>query len=94
MGWLEDDLAAIEVCGFGLEGHFTLPDEAWWDDFYTPMEARIGELRGKYSDDAEASAILDQLAGEPEMHRRYSEFYAYEFFVVRRPLSRQGTPGA
>jgi len=25
-----------------------------------------------------------QLAHEPEMHRRYSDYYAYEFFVTRR----------
>jgi hypothetical protein len=24
---------------------------------------------------------------EPEMHRRYSDFHAYEFFVARRPPS-------
>ena len=87
MGWLEDDVAAILDRGFELVGHFTLPDEAWWDDFYTPMEARIAELRDKYANDAEALAILDQLAREPELHRRFSEFYAYEFFVARRPIS-------
>lgn len=86
MGWLADDVAAIQDCGFDLVGHFTLPDEAWWDDFYTPMEARIAELRGKYANDDEASAILDRLAEEPQMHRRFSDFYAYEFFVVRRPF--------
>ncbi len=86
MGWVDDDVAAIRECGFDLVGHFTLPDEAWWDDFYTPMETRIAEVRGKYSDDVEATAILDQLAEEPRMHRRYSDFYAYEFFVVRRLL--------
>jgi SAM-dependent methyltransferase len=88
MGWLDDDVAAIRECGFELVGHFTLPDEAWWDDFYTPMETRIAELRGKYAGDVEASAILDQLAEEPEMHRRYSDFYAYEFFVARRALGQ------
>jgi SAM-dependent methyltransferase len=88
MGGVGDVLAAIEDCGFDLSGHFTLPDEAWWDDFYTPMEARIGDLRGKYTGDIEASAILDQLAEEPQMHRGYSNFYAYEFFVARRPLAR------
>ncbi|WP_290649846.1 class I SAM-dependent methyltransferase [Aquisalimonas sp.] len=86
MGWLEDDVAAIRDCGLELVAHFTLPNEAWWEDFYTPMEARIAELRVKYADDAEAAAILEQLAEEPEMHRRYSDFYAYEFFVARRPL--------
>jgi len=87
MGWPDDDVAAIRDCGFEVVGHFTLPDEAWWDDFYTPMENRITELRGKYGDDVEALAILDQLAEEPEMHRRHSDFYAYEFFVARRPVA-------
>lgn len=83
MGRVPDILAAIERSGFSLIGHFTLPDEAWWDDFYTPMEIRIGELRGKYEYDEEALAVLDRLAQEPAMHRRYSDYYAYEFFVVR-----------
>ena len=84
MGWLNDDLAAIQESGFDLVDHFTLLDEAWWVDSYTPMEARIAELRGKYAEDPEALAVLDQLADEPEMHRRYSDCYAYEFFVARR----------
>ena len=83
MGRVPDVLAAIENSGFSLIGHFTLPDEAWWDDFYTPMEIRIEELRGKYRADDEALAVLDQLAQEPEMHRRHSGYYAYEFFVAR-----------
>lgn len=84
MGRVPDVLAAIERIGFSLIGHFTLPDKAWWDGFYTPMEIRIEELRGKYSADAEALTVLDQLAQEPEMRRRHSGYYAYEFFVARR----------
>lgn len=83
MGRIPDVLAAIERIGFSLIGHFTLPDEAWWEDFYTPMETRIQELRGKYRADDEALSVLDQLAQEPEMHRRYSDYYAYAFFVAR-----------
>ena len=89
MGWLEDDVAAIQASGFELVGHFALPDEVWWSNFYTPMEARIAELRGKYAGDIEALGILEQLSEEPEMHRRHSEFYAYEFFVARRPALRK-----
>jgi SAM-dependent methyltransferase len=84
MGRVPDILAAIERGGFSLKGRFTLPDEAWWDDFYAPMERRIEELRVKYAADTEALAVLDQLAQEPEMHRRHSDCYAYEFFVARR----------
>jgi SAM-dependent methyltransferase len=84
MGAVADVVGAIRAGGFELVGHFTLPDEAWWEDFYTPMERRIAELRGQYARDPEALAILEQLAAEPELHRCHAEFYAYEFFVARR----------
>lgn len=84
MGKIADVLATINRSWFSMNGHFTLPDEAWWDDFYTPMEIRIEELRGKYKDDDKVLAVLDQLAQEPAMHRRHSDYYAYEFFVLRR----------
>ncbi len=84
MGRISDALTTIERSGFSLIGHFTLPDAAWWDDFYGPMETRIEELRGKYADDYEALTVLDQLAQEPEMHRKHSDCFAYECFVARR----------
>ena len=84
MGSARDVLTKIEASDFSLVDHFTLSYEDWWDDFYTPMERRIEELRGKHAGDAEALGVLDQLAHEPEMHRRYLDYYAYEFFAVRR----------
>ncbi|MDO8836509.1 MAG: class I SAM-dependent methyltransferase [Vicinamibacterales bacterium] len=84
MGPSEAVIATVTRNGLDLRGHFTLPDQAWWDEFYTPMERRIAELRVKYADDTEAIAVLDQLAQEPEMHRRNADCYAYEFFVARR----------
>ncbi|MBN2195100.1 MAG: hypothetical protein JW751_19945, partial [Polyangiaceae bacterium] len=90
MGRVPDVLAAMDNSGFALVGHFTLTDEAWWDDFYSPMERRIESLRGNYAGDVEALAVLNQLAQEPEMHRRHSDCYAYEFFVGRRAMGGGG----
>lgn len=84
MGRVPAVLAAIARRGFSLIDHFSLPDAAWWDDFYTPMQQHIEDLRSRYADDGEALAVLDQLAQEPAMHRRHADYYAYEFFVVRR----------
>ena len=83
MGWTPDILAAIERYGFEALGHFTLPDEAWWVDFYTPMQRRVEQLRCTYAADREALSVLDQIEQEPELHRKHSDYYAYEFFVAR-----------
>jgi len=84
MGRATDVVAVIGRCELDLLGHFTLPDEAWWDEFYTPMLRRVAALRIKYAADGEALAVLDQLGAEPEFYRRHSESYGYEFFVARR----------
>ena len=84
MGTARDVLAKIKASDFSLVDHFTLPYEDWWDDFYTPMKRRIEDLRRKYAGEAEAMAALEEIAREPEMHRRHSDYYGYEFFVVRK----------
>lgn len=83
MGRVEGLLALISRSRFELLGHFTLPDEAWWQDFYTPMENRVAALRRQYGDDADALDILATIGREPEMHRLHSDCYAYEYFVCR-----------
>lgn len=84
MGRIRDVLEAIEKCRFSLIGRFTLPNEAWWDDFYAPMQRRIENLRAKYAGDHEALGVLDRLGREPDLHRLHSRYYAYEFFVASR----------
>jgi len=84
MGGIDDVLSLIEVSAFSLVDHFDLPDEAWWDDFYSPLERSIEALRTKYAGDAEALSILDEIAREPQMHRRSGHHYGYTFFIARR----------
>lgn len=84
MGRVETVIAAISAGGFAYRGGFTLPDEAWWDDFYTPMEQRIADLRRRYAGDDAALAVLDEVAREPALHRQYGDYYAYQYFVARR----------
>lgn len=85
MGSIEDVRTIVnDHGGFSVCEHFSLPNEAWWDDFYGPMERRIATLREDYANDEEALAILEQQAREPELHRRFGDQYGYEFFVLRR----------
>ena len=81
---VDDNRQLIGENGYELLGHFTLPDRMWWDQYYTPMRKRIPELRRKYVDSPEALALLDENEIEMALHKKYSKWYGYEFFVCRR----------
>ena len=51
---IEENLKIIEKCGYKLLGYFALPEDAWWDFYYTPLEKRLKKLEVKYKDDPKA----------------------------------------
>jgi SAM-dependent methyltransferase len=55
---IESNLDIISECGYEVAGHFTLPESAWWDHYYTPLEKRLAELRSVYAANREARDIL------------------------------------
>lgn len=81
---IEENLRLVPEAGYELLDHFVLPDADWWDDYYTPMEKRITLLREQYAGDQEAIELLDASELEMDIHRRYSAWYGYVFYLARR----------
>ena len=83
------DIASIQAvfrdCGYELVGQFTLPETAWWDDYYTPLRNKLPELRTKYEGDEMGEAIVNTTAREIEIRQQFGESYGYEFFIARKP---------
>ena len=75
----------IQKSGYELIDTFTLPESAWWDGYYGPMEKRISELREKHSEEPAALETLDQEQKEIDLFRNHPNEYGYVFFVMRRP---------
>lgn len=84
MGTIENTKKIIEETGYKLLGHFTIPDSAWWDDYYTPQETRLKTLREKYRNEPDNLAHIEETQGEIDMHRQYGQYYGYVFFVVQK----------
>ncbi len=82
MKHVEENIAILQEAGYSHVGHFTLPESAWWDDYYTPVEHRIAALRKQYQDDAEALAILDEEQREIDLYRKFSPSYGYVFYIM------------
>jgi ubiquinone/menaquinone biosynthesis C-methylase UbiE len=81
---VETTAATIRASGYEPRGHFTLPDAAWWEDYSTPLEAKLPSLDEKYASNGNARRILDTAKREIDMRRRFGTWYGYAFFVGRR----------
>ena len=79
----EENLEIIRGAGYRNVGHFVLPAESWWKNYYTPLEARIVLLREKYQGNVEATQQLDEAQREIDLYRQYADWYGYVFYVMQ-----------
>ncbi len=84
MGSVAECAALVGRSGYELLGEFVLPPEAWWDDYYRPMSARLGEVELSCRGDPVAMEVVDACHREIDSYRRYADWYGYAFFVARR----------
>jgi SAM-dependent methyltransferase len=76
-------LGAIADCGYETVGQFTLPPSSWWDDYYRPLQRNVVEFRERHRGESDARELASRVQREIDVWHAYSEFYSYEFFVMR-----------
>ncbi|MFA5416086.1 MAG: class I SAM-dependent methyltransferase [Methanoregula sp.] len=72
-----------ETAGYSWITSFPLPAFAWWDDYYTPIIARLLALEKKYRNHAEAQEILAGMKREIRIFREYPDEYGYQFILLK-----------
>ena len=77
-------IGTISAHGYELVGHFTLPENVWWIEYFCPLEERIRVLREKHAGDPGALAVLDREEREIEMFKKYPGWYGSAFFVMQK----------
>ena len=76
-------LAQISGCGYDLLGHFTVPEDTWWTEYYGPLEKRIDEMRRQHSNEPKALLELDKEQREIELFKVNPRRYSSVFFVMQ-----------
>ncbi len=79
-----ENIEMIEQSGYKVLTHFNLPESAWLDNYYTPMEQELPSLISQHADNASAQAIFRGFADEISHYRKYSQYYGYAFFVMHK----------
>ena len=81
---IDDNLKIIKKCGYKILGHFPLPEDAWWEFYYNPLQKRLEKLKIKYKDNQKA---LDMIKGEYKeinLFKKYNKWYGSVFFVMQK----------
>ncbi len=63
---------------------FTLPESAWWDEYYTPQLALLSKLERRNPKDPVLVGLIAGVRAEIELYRRHSAAYGYVFYLLRR----------
>jgi SAM-dependent methyltransferase len=79
-----ENIITIKKEGFNLISNFTLPESAWLDNYYLPMEKELPRLINKYQGNEVALAVFEGFRNEVDFYRKYSNYYGYEFFVMQK----------
>jgi ubiquinone/menaquinone biosynthesis C-methylase UbiE len=81
---IDKNLELIEKYSLKNVAHFKLPESAWWDNLYIPLEKNIEKLRIKYKKDKIKLDGLNRFSLEVDIFRKYSDYYGYTFFIIQK----------
>jgi len=74
----------VASCGYKLIEHFSLPEEAWWEEYYSPLEIRIIELYKKYSNDPDALEVLNIHQNEIDIVKASPKSFQSVFCIMQK----------
>jgi serine/threonine-protein kinase HipA len=81
MAGISENLDRARAAELEALDHFVLPPQAWWDEYYTPLEERMARLGPRA--DPELAAVIAETRREIDLFRRYGDAYGYVFYLMR-----------
>ena len=81
---IPNNLEVIKNAGYKVLGHFPLPEDAWWEFYYDPLQKRLDKLRVEYKDDPKLIERMDEDQLEIDLYRKYSSWYGSVFYVMQK----------
>ena len=70
MANVESALEVVEACKYEVLDHFVLPESAWWDQYYLPLEDRLRAFRERYAPDQAKIEFIESVQTEIDIYRK------------------------
>jgi ubiquinone/menaquinone biosynthesis C-methylase UbiE len=82
---IEKNIEIIRQYGYHLIGNFPLPDDAWWEFYYDPLQQRLKKLQTKYKDNPQGMELIKDHQLEIDLYKKYHEWYGSAFYIIENP---------
>jgi len=76
--------SSVASCGYKLTEHFSLPEGAWWEEYYKPLEIRIKDLYNKYGNDPAALGVLNMHQTEIDIVKASPKSFQSVFCIMKK----------
>lgn len=86
LGGMENKLKSIPKCGYELIKYIKLPDNAWWIDYYEPLEKRIKELGDKYQKHPTFLKTVKRFQNEIDNYKANPELFRSIFYILKEVI--------
>jgi len=83
-GNLQEKLELISSCGYQLLGYFMLDENTWWNEYFSPLDKLVNEIRAECADDPEFLKAIHSDMQEIEMFKKNPEIGISVFFVIKK----------
>ena len=81
MATMPANVTTAEAAGYRVREPLVLGPDAFWPEFYSPLEARLAELRPETQEQTPERRLLDFIQQEIDVYRAHSATYAYVFYI-------------
>lgn len=81
---IDKRIRVISELNYRLVGRFLVPEDAWVNQYYGPLEKRVNSLRERYAGNAGALAFLSTVDEEIEEFRHNPEYHGSMFYVCQK----------
>jgi hypothetical protein len=74
----------MQKCGFVPISVFTMPENCWIDNYFTPQISVQNELLKKYNGNKTVEEFIEGCRHEAKMYHEYQKYYGYVFYIGKK----------
>ena len=81
---ISNNVAAMQKSGYIPISVFTLPENCWTDNYFTPQIPVQEYFMKKYSGNKNVEEFIENCRHEAKMYQKYKEYYGYVFYIGKK----------